>query len=185
MTYGCGMTETTAAATLNTEERFRFGTVGPALPGSGTMSNAWSAASAPAYTSPNPNYDEKHYVEAFSPLLTAAGGTAGASIAAHPGIGKIAFTGETTTGRLIMQYASENIIPVTLELGGKSPNIVFADADLEQAAKGYGDHHNGGSVTNRYTRGANQSARLTGSPPRYRRMACTSAKTAPPMISIS
>ena len=42
-------------------------------------------------------------------------------------IAKIAFTGETTTGRLIMQYASENLIPVTLELGGKSPNIFFAD----------------------------------------------------------
>ena len=40
---------------------------------------------------------------------------------------KVAFTGETTTGRLIMQYASENLIPVTLELGGKSPNIFFAD----------------------------------------------------------
>ncbi len=46
-------------------------------------------------------------------------------------IAKIAFTGETTTGRLIMQYASENIIPVTLELGGKSPNIFFADVMSE------------------------------------------------------
>jgi len=43
----------------------------------------------------------------------------------------VAFTGETTTGRLIMQYASENIIPVTLELGGKSPNIFFADVMQE------------------------------------------------------
>ena len=42
-------------------------------------------------------------------------------------IAKIAFTGETTTGRLIMQYASQNLIPVTLELGGKSPNIFFND----------------------------------------------------------
>jgi aldehyde dehydrogenase len=60
-------------------------------------------------------------------IVTGPGGTAGASIAAHPGIGKVAFTGETTTGRLIMQYASDNIIPVTLELGGKSPNIFFED----------------------------------------------------------
>ena len=52
---------------------------------------------------------------------------AGKPLASNPRIGKIAFTGETTTGRLIMQYASENIIPVTLELGGKSPNIFFAD----------------------------------------------------------
>src|SRR5690606_8727375 len=47
--------------------------------------------------------------------------------ASNKRIAKIAFTGETTTGRLIMQYASENIIPVTLELGGKSPNIFFED----------------------------------------------------------
>lgn len=52
---------------------------------------------------------------------------AGKPLATSPRIAKIAFTGETTTGRLIMQYASENIIPVTLELGGKSPNIFFAD----------------------------------------------------------
>ncbi|WHS28309.1 acetaldehyde dehydrogenase ExaC [Auritidibacter ignavus] len=52
---------------------------------------------------------------------------AGKPLASNPRIRKIAFTGETTTGRLIMQYASENIIPVTLELGGKSPNIFFED----------------------------------------------------------
>ncbi|MFT3699479.1 MAG: aldehyde dehydrogenase family protein [Kofleriaceae bacterium] len=52
---------------------------------------------------------------------------AGKPLASNPRIRKIAFTGETTTGRLIMQYASENLIPVTLELGGKSPNIFFAD----------------------------------------------------------
>jgi len=51
----------------------------------------------------------------------------GKPLASSPRIRKIAFTGETTTGRLIMQYASENLIPVTLELGGKSPNIFFAD----------------------------------------------------------
>ncbi len=48
-------------------------------------------------------------------------------LAQNKRIAKIAFTGETTTGRMIMQYASDNIIPVTLELGGKSPNIFFAD----------------------------------------------------------
>ncbi len=56
---------------------------------------------------------------------------AGKPLASSPRIGKIAFTGETTTGRLIMQYASENLIPVTLELGGKSPNIFFADIARE------------------------------------------------------
>ena len=52
---------------------------------------------------------------------------AGKPLASSPRIAKVAFTGETTTGRLIMQYASENLIPVTLELGGKSPNVFFAD----------------------------------------------------------
>jgi aldehyde dehydrogenase len=52
---------------------------------------------------------------------------AGKPLASSPRVGKVAFTGETTTGRLIMQYASQNLIPVTLELGGKSPNIFFAD----------------------------------------------------------
>ena len=64
-------------------------------------------------------------------VVTGPGGTAGASIAAHPGIGKVAFTGETTTGQEIMRLASGNVKKVSLELGGKSPNIVFADADLE------------------------------------------------------
>ena len=51
----------------------------------------------------------------------------GKPLAQSPRVAKVAFTGETTTGRLIMQYASENLIPVTLELGGKSPNVFFAD----------------------------------------------------------
>tara|TARA_Y100001934_G_scaffold70997_1_gene88226 strand:+ start:405 stop:1946 length:1542 start_codon:yes stop_codon:yes gene_type:complete len=60
-------------------------------------------------------------------VVNGFGVEAGKPLAQHSGISKVAFTGETTTGRLIMQYASENIIPVTLELGGKSPNIFFAD----------------------------------------------------------
>ncbi|MEM9357712.1 MAG: aldehyde dehydrogenase [Pseudomonadota bacterium] len=59
---------------------------------------------------------------------------AGKPLASSNRIAKIAFTGETTTGRLIMQYASENIIPVTLELGGKSPNIFFGDVLAEDDA---------------------------------------------------
>ena len=58
-------------------------------------------------------------------IVNGFGPEAGQPLAKHPDIKKIAFTGETTTGRLIMQYASENIIPFTLELGGKSPNIFF------------------------------------------------------------
>jgi aldehyde dehydrogenase (NAD+) len=64
------------------------------------------------------------------------GPTAGAALVAHPGVSAIAFTGETTTGRLIMQNASRTLKKVSLELGGKSPNIVFADADLEAASRG-------------------------------------------------
>ena len=60
-------------------------------------------------------------------IVNGFGVEAGKPLASSPRIAKIAFTGETTTGRLIMQYASENIIPVTLELGGKSPNIFFND----------------------------------------------------------
>ena len=56
---------------------------------------------------------------------------AGKPLASNSRVAKVAFTGETTTGRLIMQYASENIIPVTLELGGKSPNIFFEDVMYE------------------------------------------------------
>jgi aldehyde dehydrogenase len=60
-------------------------------------------------------------------VVNGRGSEVGKPLATSPRIAKIAFTGETTTGRLIMQYASENIIPMTLELGGKSPNIFFAD----------------------------------------------------------
>ena len=60
-------------------------------------------------------------------IVNGFGVEAGKPLASSPRVAKIAFTGETTTGRLIMQYASENIKPVTLELGGKSPNIFFDD----------------------------------------------------------
>ena len=60
-------------------------------------------------------------------IVNGFGVEAGKPLASSNRIAKIAFTGETTTGRLIMQYASQNLIPVTLELGGKSPNIFFSD----------------------------------------------------------
>ena len=60
-------------------------------------------------------------------IITGPGGEIGKALATSPRIAKIGFTGETTTGRLIMQYAAQNIIPSTTELGGKSPNIFFAD----------------------------------------------------------
>lgn len=64
-------------------------------------------------------------------IVNGFGLEAGKPLASSPRIAKIAFTGETTTGRLIMQYASQNLIPVTLELGGKSPNIFFQDVTAE------------------------------------------------------
>jgi aldehyde dehydrogenase len=67
-------------------------------------------------------------------IVNGFGVEAGKPLASSPRIAKIAFTGETSTGRLIMQYASENIIPVTLELGGKSPNIFFNDVAAEDDA---------------------------------------------------
>ena len=67
-------------------------------------------------------------------VVNGFGVEAGKPLASSNRINKIAFTGETTTGRLIMQYASQNIIPVTLELGGKSPNVFFADVAGEQDA---------------------------------------------------
>lgn len=64
------------------------------------------------------------------------GATAGAALVAHPGVAAIAFTGETGTGQTIMRNAAATLKKVSLELGGKSPNIVFADADLDAAARG-------------------------------------------------
>jgi len=67
-------------------------------------------------------------------VVTGPGGTLGAALAGHEGVGKVAFTGETSTGQEIMRLASNNVKKVSLELGGKSPSIVFADADLEKFA---------------------------------------------------
>jgi acyl-CoA reductase-like NAD-dependent aldehyde dehydrogenase len=67
-------------------------------------------------------------------VVIGPGGTAGAALAAHPEVGKVAFTGETTTGQEIMRLAANNVKKISLELGGKSPSIVFADADLERFA---------------------------------------------------
>jgi aldehyde dehydrogenase (NAD+) len=76
------------------------------------------------------------------------GPTAGAALVAHPGVAGIAFTGETSTGQLIMQNASKTLKKLTLELGGKSPNIVLEDADLEAASRGamHGIFYNKGEV---------------------------------------
>jgi aldehyde dehydrogenase (NAD+) len=69
-------------------------------------------------------------------IVPGYGPTAGAALAEHMDVDKIAFTGEYTTGRIIMQAASKNLKRVSLELGGKSPNIVFADSDIDSAVAG-------------------------------------------------
>ena len=75
-------------------------------------------------------------------IINGAGGKIGKHLATHPDVKKVGFTGETTTGQLIMQYATENIIPSTLELGGKSPNIFMEsimdkdDAFFDKAIEG-------------------------------------------------
>ncbi len=66
-------------------------------------------------------------------VVTGLGEEAGASLAAHPGIDHLSFTGSVGTGALVQAAAAKNAVPVTLELGGKSPQIVFADADIEAA----------------------------------------------------
>ena len=80
---------------------------------------------------------EAGFPEGVVNILPGYGPTAGAAIAWHHGIDKVAFTGSTEVGHLIMEAAAKtNLKRVTLELGGKSPNIVFADADMDQAIEG-------------------------------------------------
>jgi aldehyde dehydrogenase (NAD+) len=69
-------------------------------------------------------------------VVTGSGATTGQALVEHPGIDKIAFTGDTSTGRGIMRASAETLKHITLELGGKSPNIVFPDADLDAAVRG-------------------------------------------------
>jgi phenylacetaldehyde dehydrogenase len=69
-------------------------------------------------------------------IVPGFGETAGAALAAHPGVDKVAFTGSTEVGRLIVQAASRDLKKVSLELGGKSPNIILGDADVDAAIAG-------------------------------------------------
>jgi aldehyde dehydrogenase (NAD+) len=66
-------------------------------------------------------------------VVPGLGGEAGAALTAHPGVRHISFTGSVATGRRVQAAAAEHVVPVTLELGGKSPQLVFADADLDAA----------------------------------------------------
>ncbi|HYX42624.1 MAG TPA: betaine-aldehyde dehydrogenase [Pyrinomonadaceae bacterium] len=91
---------------------------------------------------------EAGFPEGVVNIVPGYGETAGAALAAHPGIDKIAFTGSTEVGKLIARAAADNLTKVSLELGGKAPNVVFADADLDQAVNGalMGIFYNQGQV---------------------------------------
>src|SRR5208283_995064 len=79
---------------------------------------------------------EAGFPEGVVNIVPGYGETAGAALAAHPDVDKIAFTGSTEVGKLIVHAAAGNLKKVSLELGGKSPNVVFKDADLESAIPG-------------------------------------------------
>jgi aldehyde dehydrogenase (NAD+) len=79
-------------------------------------------------------FQEAGFPDGAVNIVTGLGEEAGAALAAHPGIGHISFTGSPEVGTLVQAAAARNTIPVTLELGGKSPQLVFADADLAAAA---------------------------------------------------
>ncbi len=130
-----------------------YGTVGVILPWNGPLNQA-TRAIAPAlaagntvvakpseYTSVSLLEFARIATEAGLPagvlnVVTGLGREVGEAIVAHPGVAKVSFTGSVRAGREVGRIAAERIIPVTLELGGKSPNIVFADADIPAAVKG-------------------------------------------------
>jgi aldehyde dehydrogenase (NAD+) len=81
-------------------------------------------------------FEEAGFPEGVVNVVPGYGETAGAALASHPDIDKLAFTGSTEVGKLVAKAAADNLTKVSLELGGKAPNIVFADADMEQAVNG-------------------------------------------------
>src|ERR671918_83375 len=81
-------------------------------------------------------FDEAGFPPGVFNVITGFGPTTGSALACHPGVDKVAFTGSTETGKKVMKDAADHLAKVTLELGGKSPNIVFEDADMEAVANG-------------------------------------------------
>lgn len=156
----CTMTATTETArnslpgrvmTLN--HRTPLGVVGGIIPWNGPLGGQWWILGPTLATGCTcvlkPAEDASLSVLRFAELLVEAGvpdgvvnivtgygGEAGAALAAHPGVDKISFTGSTETGRKIVQASAGNLKRLQLELGGKSPDIVFADADLDLAVPG-------------------------------------------------
>jgi acyl-CoA reductase-like NAD-dependent aldehyde dehydrogenase len=81
-------------------------------------------------------FEEAGFPPGVFNVVSASSGAVGAALAGHPGVDKVAFTGSTATGRAVAHAAADNLVRVTLELGGKSPQVVFPDADLRAAANG-------------------------------------------------
>jgi acyl-CoA reductase-like NAD-dependent aldehyde dehydrogenase len=81
-------------------------------------------------------FEEADFPPGVFNVVTGYGTPTGSALVRHPGVDKVAFTGSTETGKLVMKDAADHLAKVTLELGGKSPNIVFEDADIEAAANG-------------------------------------------------
>ncbi|MGF6886537.1 betaine-aldehyde dehydrogenase [Nocardia sp. GAS34] len=80
--------------------------------------------------------DESGLPPGLLSVLPGKGSVVGDAVVRHPGVGKVTFTGGTSTGRALAHVAAEKLMPISLELGGKSPTVVLADADLEQAVNG-------------------------------------------------
>jgi (Z)-2-((N-methylformamido)methylene)-5-hydroxybutyrolactone dehydrogenase len=81
-------------------------------------------------------FEEADFPPGVFNVVTGYGTPTGSALVRHPGVDKVAFTGSTETGKLVMKDAADHVAKVSLELGGKSPNIVFEDADIEAAANG-------------------------------------------------
>ncbi|MDQ2952310.1 MAG: aldehyde dehydrogenase family protein [Chloroflexota bacterium] len=94
------------------------------------------SANAPLATLAFARICAKHLPKGVLNVITGTGDEVGTPLAEHPGIAKISFTGNTETGKAILRLAADRIIPVTLELGGKSPQILFPDADDDKTADG-------------------------------------------------
>ncbi len=94
------------------------------------------SASAPLATLAFARICERHLPQGVLNVVTGTGDEVGTPLAEHHGVAKISFTGNTETGKAILRLAADRIIPVTLELGGKSPQILFPDADDDRTADG-------------------------------------------------
>ena len=107
----------------------------PALATGNTIDEAGGADTTlrPAHRRANPG---SRFPEGMVNMLPGFGPTAGAAIARHIDVDKVAFTGSTEVGRLVMAAAQSNLKRISLELGGKSPNIIFEDTDLDEAVEG-------------------------------------------------